>query len=132
MTSPGATRDGLTTLPRRGTLAAGLVCALVAWAVIGVAGLLAASIGALVVVAFFATGRVPVFLAEQVALEARFGVVLLVTTYVLRLVLVFAVLALAADSDRVHVPTLGVALIVCTLTWSALQLAAVLRARGNT
>lgn len=132
MTSPGATRDGVTTLPRRGTLAVGLVCTLVAWAVTGVEGLLAASIGALLVVAFFATGRVPVFLAEQVAMEARFGVVLLVTTYVLRLVLVFAVLVLAADSDRVHVSTLGVTLIVCTVTWSALQLAAVLRARNNT
>jgi hypothetical protein len=119
-------------LPRRGTLAAGLGCAVVAWAVTGVEGLLAASIGALLVVAFFASGQVPMFLAGQVALQARAGVALLITTYLLRLVLVFAVLALAADSDRVDGPTLGVTLIVCTAAWSVLALAAVLRARGST
>ena len=132
MTPARATRDRLMVLPRRGTLAVGLVCALVAWAVNGADGLLAASIGALLVVAFFASGRVPVFLAGQVALEARAGVALLITTYLLRLMLVFAALALAADSDRVHGPTLGVTLIVCTLAWSVLQLAVVLRARGST
>jgi hypothetical protein len=119
-------------LPRRGTLAVGVVCALVAWAVNGADGLLAASIGALLVVAFFASGQVPMFLAGQVALEARAGVALLITTYLLRLVLVFAVLALAADSDRVDGPTLGVTLIVCTVAWSVLMLAAVLRARRST
>jgi hypothetical protein len=118
-------------IPRRGTLAVGAACALVAWAVNGVDGLLAASIGALLVVAFFASGRVPVFLAEQVALQSRAGVGLLIITYTLRLVLVLAVLALAADSDRVHGPTLGVTLIVCTLAWSALQLVVVLRARSS-
>ena len=106
------------------TLAVGLVSALVAWAVAGVAGLVAGMVGTLLVLGFFASGAVPLFLAGQTGLRARAGVTLLLLTYTLRLVLVLLVLALAAESDAVDAPSLGVTVIVCALAWSALQLPA--------
>jgi hypothetical protein len=118
--------------PLRGTLAVGLGCALVAWAVAGAEGLSGAVVGTVVVVAFFASGTVPVFLAGEAGLRAGAGVALLLLTYVLRWLLVLGALALAATSDLVDIAMLGVTVIVCALAWSALQLSAVLRANRST
>jgi hypothetical protein len=114
--------------PLRGTLVTGAVSTLVALAGAGVDGLLAGVIGTLLVVAFFASGSVPLVLAGQAGLRAGAGVALLLLTYVLRLIVALAVLVLAANSDRVDVAALGVTLIVCALTWSALQVLAVIGA----
>ncbi len=118
--------------PTRGTLAVGGASALVAWAGAGLGGLLAGSIATLLVVAFFASGSVPVVLARQAGLRAGAGVVLVLLTYVMRLILALAVLVVAASSDRVDPAALGVTLIVCALTWSALQLLAVVGANRTT
>ena len=115
--------------PPRGTVAVGLVCSLVAWTAAGSAGLVAGLLATLLVIGFFASGAVPLFLAGQVALTGGSGVALLLITYTLRLVLVLAVLAVAAQTDVVDRPSLGVTVIVCTLAWSALQMVTVLRAR---
>lgn len=114
--------------PLGGTLVAGGVSTLVALAGAGVDGLLAGVIGTLLVVAFFASGSVPLVLAGQAGLRAGAGVALLLLTYALRLIVALAVLVLAANSDRVDVAALGVTLIVCALTWSALQVLAVIGA----
>jgi len=81
--------------------------------------------------AFFASGSVPLFLAGQVALTRGSGVALLLMTYTLRLMLVLLVLAVAAQTDLVDGPSLGVTVIACTLAWSALQMLAVLQARDT-
>lgn len=114
-----------------GTVAVGLVSALVAWAVAGVAGLAAGLVGTLLVLGFFASGAVPLFLAGQAGLRARAGVALLLLTYTLRLVLVLLVLAAALQTDLVDGPALGLTVIVCALAWSAVQMAAVLRASAG-
>ena len=103
-----------------------------AWAVAGPEGLLGAGIGTLVVVAFFASGTVPVFLAGEAGLRAGAGVALLLLTYVLRWLLVLGALVMAATSDLVDVAMLGVTVIVCALAWSALQLSAVLGTNRTT
>ena len=118
--------------PVRGTVAAGLACSLVAWAASGSAGLVAGMVATLLVIGFFASGSVPLFLAGQVALTGGSGVALLLITYTLRLVLVLAALAVAAQTDVVDRSSLGLTVIVCTLAWSALQMVAVLRARETT
>ncbi len=118
--------------PTRGTLAVGGASALVAWAVAGTEGLLAGMVATILVVAFFASGSVPLILAGQAGLRAGAGVVLLLLTYTLRLILALAVLVVAASSDRVDPAALGVTLIVCALTWSALQVLAVMGTRPTT
>jgi len=109
----------------------GLVSSLLALAGAGSAGLVAALVATLLVIGFFASGSVPLFLAGQVALTRGSGVVLLLMTYTLRLLLVLMVLAVAAQTDLVDGPTLGVTVIACTLAWSGLQMLAVLQARDT-
>jgi ATP synthase protein I len=118
--------------PTRATLAVGGASALVAWAGVGIEGLLGGVIATLLVVVFFASGSVPLVLAGQAGLRAGAGVALLLLTYVLRLVLALAVLVVAASSDRVDPAALGVTLIVCALTWSGLQVLAVVGADRST
>jgi len=117
---------GLRRLPLVGTLAVGAVCAAAGAVHVGTDGLAAAALAAGLVVAFFATGSVPVHLADAFRLRAGTGVVLLVLTYVLRWLLVVAVLALVATGDLVHDRTLGLTVIVCGLAWLSLQAAVVI------
>lgn len=116
------------TVPRRGTLLVGLVCAAAGWAAAGADGLVSATLGALVVVAFFSSGAVPLFLAAQGGLRVGAGLALLLLTYTLRLALVLLALRLAYRADFVDGAWLGGTIISCALVWSALQLAVVIRA----
>lgn len=115
--------------PVRGTVAVGVASTLAAFAGAGSAGLVAGLVATGLVIGFFASGSVPLFLAGQVALTRGSGVALLLMTYTLRLMLVLLVLAVAAQTDLVDGPSLGVTVIACTLAWSALQMLAVLQAR---
>jgi hypothetical protein len=124
------TRLATSLTPVRGTLLVGLCCAVIGWVVADLPGAVAGVLGALLVAGFFATARVPVLLADQAGLRAGSGVVLLLLTFVLRWMLVLALLVLAVVSDLVHARTLGLTVIACGLAWSLLQLAVVLgRAR---
>jgi hypothetical protein len=113
--------------PAAGTAVVGAVCALVAGAVAGIEGLLAGGLATVLVVAFFASGSIPLLVAGTTGLGAGPGAVLLLLTYTLRLMLVLAALTVAARADLVHGPSAGLTVIVCALAWCALQVAAVLR-----
>jgi hypothetical protein len=110
------------------TVAVGTGCAVVAWVVAGPWGAASAMLAVLVVLAFFASGSVPLVLAQQADLPVRAGMGLLLLTYVLRLALVLAILAVLSGVDRLHAASLGVTLIVCALVWSGARLVAVLAA----
>jgi hypothetical protein len=118
--------------PLLGTVVVGIVCAVAGAAAAGLEGLGAAVLGSVLVVTFFATGIVPLHLADAVRLRAGSGVLLQLLTYVLRWVLVVAVLAVAGQSEVVHVRTLGLTVIACGLTWSLVHAVAFFgRPRGT-
>ena len=118
-------------VPRRGTLLAGLVCAAVGWLAGGTDGLLSAGLGALVVVAFFSTGVVPLFLANQGGLRVGMGLAMLLLTYTLRLAVVLVALRLADRAHFLDGTWFGLTVIACALVWSGLQVAVVLRSRDT-
>ena len=112
---------------RRATLAAGLLSSLVAWMVAGPEGLVSGLLATLLVVAFLWSGLVPLYVTR--ALEAKVGVGLgvLLLTYTLRIALIVLVLRLAARSESLDGRWLGVTLIACALTWTAVHVAVVVR-----
>jgi hypothetical protein len=100
------------------TLVVGLVMTVAAWIAAGGDGLAAGAAGTVVVVAFFWSGTIPVFItrgAESTAL----GMGVLLLTYSLRIVIVLAVLALIGQADVVNERWLGATVIVCALSWAA-------------
>ncbi len=113
------------------TLAAGVVSAL-AGALAGVSGApLGALVAAVVVLCFFWTGALPLLLVGADTSRAGIGLVVLLMTYVLRLVAVFGVLALATGTDAVHSRWLALTVIACTLVWVATSVALVGRSRAT-
>lgn len=113
------------------TLVAGLVSAL-AGALAGVSGApLGALVAALVVLCFFWTGAVPLLLVGADTSRAGIGLVVLIASYVLRLVAVFVVLAVATGTGDVHTRWLAVTVIACTLVWVATSVALVGRSRAT-
>jgi hypothetical protein len=112
---------------RRATLAAGLLCSVVGWVAAGPEGLVSGLLATLLVVAFLWSGLVPLYVTR--ALESRVGVGLgvLLLTYTLRIALIVLVLRLAARSESLDGRWLGVTLIACALTWTAVHVAVVVR-----
>lgn len=123
-----APRPSQVAAARRGTLLAGLVCAAGSWATYGASGLVSAALGALVVVAFFSTGLLPLLLAGSAAPRAGMALALLLLTYTLRLALVLLGLRLAERAEFLHAPSLGTTIIGCAVVWCALHVVAVIRA----
>ena len=112
------------------TLSAGLVSAAVG-AAAGVAGApLGALIAAVLVVGFFWTGAVPLLLFGD-GPRAGFGLVVLLVTYVTRLMVLLILLALVAGTDVADIRWLAVTVIVCTLVWVGTQVALVGRSRAT-
>ena len=112
------------------TLAAGLLSAAVG-ATVGVAGApLGALIAAVLVVGFFWTGIVPLLLFGG-GPRAGFGLVVLLLTYVTRLLVLLVLLALVAGTDVADIQWLSVTVIVCTLVWVGTQVALVGRSRAT-
>ena len=112
---------------RRATFVAGLLCSALAWVAAGPEGLVSGLLATLLVVAFFWSGLVPLYVTR--ALEAKVGVGLgvLLLTYTLRIALIVLVLRLAVRSESLDGRWLGVTLIACALTWTAVHVAVVVR-----
>lgn len=108
------------------TVAAGAVCAVVAGVQLGGRGVLSAVLALVVVAAFFWSGLVPLLFSR--GQQAGLSLVVLLVNYVLRLVLVLAVLRVAARVDAVDTAAVGISVIVCALAWTGAQAVALARA----
>ncbi len=109
--------------------AGGAVSAVAAVATGNVDGILAALAATVVVVAFFWTGAIPVLLVGGDTSRAGLGFLVLMTTYVLRLVTAFAVVAVAAATTVVDRRWMAVTIIALTLVWTSAQVALLGRSR---
>jgi hypothetical protein len=120
--------DGPRTAPLT-TLAAGLLSA-GAGLVAGVDGAApGALLASVLVLLFFWIGAVPVLLVGGNVSLAGPAFLLLMLTYVMRLVGLAVVLTVASRSGAVDRPWLACTLIGCTLVWVATQVALVGRSR---
>jgi hypothetical protein len=113
------------------TLAAGAACAVAAAVAAGTAGLWAALIATVLVIAFFASGSLPIALARYVPPSAMAGVGLLIMTYTLRLALVFVALGAVAGADGVDQRWLGLSLVACTLAYTLMHAVVLFRENGR-
>lgn len=107
----------------------GLVSAVAALATGRDGGVPAALLATVVVVAFFWTGAIPVLLVGGDTSRAGLGFLVLMTTYVLRLVTALAVVALAAGSSAVDRRWMAVTIIALTLVWTGAQVGLLGRSR---
>ena len=107
---------------RWATTAVGAVCSIVAWLAVGSEGAASAAIGTVIVVGFFWTGIIPVSLTDGARLGAGAGLAVLLLTYTLRLAVVLLLLRLLSRADVVDRRSLGVTIITCALTWTAVQI----------
>jgi hypothetical protein len=107
---------------RWATTAVGAVCSIVAWLAVGSEGAASAAIGTGIVVGFFWTGIIPVSLTDGARLGAGAGLAVLLLTYTLRLAVVLLLLRLLSRADVVDRRSLGVTIITCALTWTAVQI----------
>lgn len=104
------------------TVLTGAGCALVAGLLVGGRGVLAAAVGALVVLGFFGSGIVPLLLVrgeDEGSKGLATGILLL--TYTLRLAVAVAVLRVGATTDLVDRRALGLSVIGCALAWTTGQ-----------
>jgi ATP synthase protein I len=101
-------------------------------AVAGVEGApLAALVAAVVVLLFFWAGALPLLLVGGNLSLAGVGFLMLMMTYVLRLVGLVIALTVASRSDGVDTRWLALTVIGCTLVWVAAQVALVGRSRAT-
>jgi ATP synthase protein I len=132
-TRQDARRTGVSTLVRSsaGALAAGVVIALIALVVAGEAGLLAAVIGTVLVVAVLFSGALVVTVVADLMPSASLMVALM--TYTLQMVLLAAVLIPLSRTqwatDHLDAPWLAAAVIAGALVWTVAQVLLATRAR---
>jgi ATP synthase protein I len=108
------------------------VASAVAGAVAGVEGApVAALVAAVVVLLFFWAGALPLLLVGGNLSLAGVGFLLLMMTYVLRLIGLVIALTVASRSDAVDTRWLALTVIGCTLVWVATQVALVGRSRAT-
>ncbi|WP_157988008.1 hypothetical protein [Jiangella endophytica] len=100
------------------TAAAGAACAVTAALVSGGAALWSAVIAAVLVIAFFASGALPVLLARHLPPSGLAGAGVLIVTYSLRLALVFIGLGVLTSIDSIDERALGLSLMVCALVYT--------------
>ena len=100
------------------TLAAGAGCAVAAAVVAGSGGLWAAVAATALVIAFFASGALPVVLARHLPPNGMAGAGVLIVTYSLRLALIFIVLGVLTTADGVDTRWLGLTLMACALAYT--------------
>lgn len=96
------------------TLVAGGICAAVAGASLGGAGVVSGLAAAVVVVAFFAGGSLPMLLTGQQD-SAGLGLVVLLTNYAFRLGFALLVLLVAVGAGWADRRAVGVSVVVCAL-----------------
>ena len=113
------------------TALAGVVSAVVG-AAAGVEGAWpAALLAAALVLLFFWIGALPLLLVGGDLSLAGIGFLMLMMTYVLRLVGLALVLGLASRSDAVDARWLALTVVVCALVWVGTQVALVGRSRAT-
>jgi hypothetical protein len=100
------------------TLVAGAGCAVAAAIVAGTGGLWAAIAATALVIAFFASGALPVVLARYLPPSGLAGAGVLIVTYSLRLALIFIVLGVLTTVDGVDTRWLGLSLMTCALVYT--------------
>lgn len=113
------------------TLLAGAVCAVVAGAQLGIRGVVSAVIGTAVVVLFFWSGVLPILLSRGQEDKAALGLAVLLVNYTLRLALALIMLRLADRAGQVDGGAIGLTIIVCTVVWTATQVALLSRSQGT-
>lgn len=111
---------------RRWAVGVGVACAAAGGIVAGTPGLVGASVGAVIVVAFLSSGRLPLLLTEWARLPASAGLGVLLLTYTFRLALALLALALLTRVESVDSRWLGGTIVACGLTWTLAHVAAVL------
>ena len=116
-----AGRGGRTVAAPVATLLAGVLCAGVAGAQLGLRGVLSAALATAVVAVFFWSGTAPLALASLPAASVGLGLLVLLVNYALRLLLALVVLALAVRSGDVDRAATGLTLIACALVWTTAQ-----------
>jgi hypothetical protein len=115
---------------RRWTLVVGVACSLVGWVAAGTEGLAGGLVATAIVVGFLTSGLIPIRITQGASVRAGLGLAVLLLTYTLRLALVLAALVLISRAGLVDARWLGVTIIACALTWSAVHVAhAVLASR---
>jgi hypothetical protein len=114
-------------LSRWATIVVGAVCSVVAWFAVGADGAASAAIGTLIVVGFLWSGTIPLVLTDGARLGPAAGLAVLLLTYTLRLAVVLLALRLLSRTDVVDRRSLGVTIIACALTWTAVHLGAATR-----
>lgn len=115
-------------IARRWTLAAGLACSLAGWAAAGGEGLAGGLVATAIVVAFLTTGLIPIRITQGADVGAGLGLAVLLLTYTLRLALALMALVLIGQAGFADTRWLGVTIIACALSWSAVHVAHAVRA----
>lgn len=115
-------------IARRWTLAAGLACSLAGWAAAGTDGLAGGLVATVIVVAFLTTGLIPIRITQGADVRAGLGLAVLLLTYTLRLALALMALALISQAGFADTRWLGMTIIACALSWSAVHVAHAVRA----
>jgi ATP synthase protein I len=113
---------------RRWTLVAGLACSLAGWAGAGTEGLAGGLVATAIVIGFLTSGIIPIRVTQGADVRAGLGLAVLLLTYTLRLALALMALVLVSRAGFADTRWLGVTIIVCALTWSAVHVAHSLRA----
>jgi hypothetical protein len=123
----GRRRPGAHVRARHATLFGGLLCSLFAWLAAGGGGLATGLLATLLVVAFLWSGAVPLQITRGLESRAGIGLAVLLLTYTLRLALVLLVLRLARRAEFLDGRWLGVTVIICALTWTAVHVVVAVR-----
>ncbi|MCW2498734.1 MAG: synthase [Frankiales bacterium] len=104
------------------TALAGLVAVLVAWVAVGAHGPLSALLGAALVLVFFGAGSLPFVVAgDGRGGRSALAFLVLLMTYVLRILLGVAVYAVASEAEGVDTTVVGLTVIGCALVWTNTQ-----------
>ncbi|HZY27883.1 MAG TPA: hypothetical protein VFE49_06465 [Jiangellaceae bacterium] len=114
-------------IARWAAVGVGVVCSAVAWFAVGADGAASAAIGMVIVVGFFWTGTIPVSLTDRARLGAGAGLAVLLLTYTMRLAVVLLMLRLLSYVDVIDRRSLGLTIIACALTWSAVHVGTAVR-----
>jgi hypothetical protein len=116
---------------RWSTVVLGAVCVTVAWFAAGATAAVSAALATVIVVGFFWSATIPVFMTDKARLGPAGGLAVLLLTYTLRLAVVLLVLRLLGQTQIVDRRWLGGTVIACALTWTVVHVLAVLRSRST-
>ncbi|RIQ37853.1 hypothetical protein [Jiangella rhizosphaerae] len=100
------------------TVAVGAACAVAAALTAGSASLWSAVVATVLVIAFFASGSLPVLLARHLPPSGLAGAGVLIVTYSLRLALIFIALGVLTSVDGIDERWLGLSLMACALVYT--------------